>query len=103
MPEVYTEENKKFYKSGINLENILMSKEELLKYRKYYINHTYSEVYEKLVEEKGKIFTERTFQKILAGDVRPNSYYREVPIYRKKSKRWELNGEPVSAISESGE
>lgn len=45
MPEVYTEENKNFYKSGVNYENILLTKEELLTYRKYYINHTYSETY----------------------------------------------------------
>lgn len=61
MPEVYTEENKNFYKSGINLENILITKEELLEYRKYYVNHTYLETYEKLVKEKGQIFTQRTF------------------------------------------
>lgn len=103
MPEVYTEENKNFYKSGINLENILITKEELLEYRKYYINHTYSEVYEKLVKEKGQIFTQRTFQKILMGDVRQNSYYSDVPIYKKTLKRWELNGKPVSTISETGE
>lgn len=103
MPEVYTEENKNFYKSGVNYENILLTKEELLAYREYYINHTYSETYQKLIKEKGQILTERTFQKILIGDVRKNSYYNDVPVYRKTLKRWELNGKPVSTILETQE
>jgi hypothetical protein len=39
-----------------------------------------------------------SFYKILIGDVRKNSIYKEVPIYKKKTKCWELNGVPVSTI-----
>lgn len=96
MPEVYTEENKQYYISEQVKTKALLSKEEVLKYRTYYINHTRAETYNKFLEERGPIIKERTFEKILTGDVRPESIYREVPIYKKQLKRWELNGEPVS-------
>ena len=103
LPEVYIEENKQYYISEQNKTKALLSKEEVLYYRKYYINHTRTEVYQKLLEDKGNILKKRTFEKILIGDVRDNSIYKEVPLYKKTQNRWELNGEPVSTIPESGE
>ena len=103
MPEVFTQENKNYYIYQKDKENASISPEELLEYRKYYQTHTYKEVYDKLIAEKGEVIKERSFQKILTGDVRPDSIYMSVPVFKKKTKTWELNGEPVSTISESGE
>ena len=103
MPEVFTEENKEFYKGAQNKTKKLLTDEEVLNYRKYYINHTREEVYLKFLEEKGDILKKRTFEKILVGDVRKESQYNEIPVYKKKLGRWELKGEPVSTILESEE
>lgn len=103
MPEVYTAENKRYYISEQNKTKALLSKKEVLEYRKYYINHTRDEVYNKFLNEHGNLLKKRTFEKILTGDVRENSIYKEVPIYKKSKKYWELNGEPVSTILESEE
>ena len=98
MPEVYTEENKQYYRSEKDKTKTLLSKEEILADRKYYMNHTRNEVFTKLIEDKGEIYKKRTFEKILIGDVRENSIYNEVPVYKKQRKVWELKGEPVSTI-----
>ena len=103
MPEVFTEENKKYYILEQNKEKALLSKNEIIYYRKYYMTHTANEVYEKFVQDKGDILKRATFKKILTGDVRKNSIYKEVPIYKKSKKIWELNGKPVSTILESEE
>lgn len=103
MPEVFTEENKKYYISEQVKSKALLTVDEVLHYRTYYIEHTREEVYAKFIEEKGQILKKNTFFKILTGDVRKESIYREIPIYSKYRKRWEINGEPVSTISESGE
>lgn len=103
MPEVFTEENKKYYTSGIVKNSKTLSNEDVLKYRQYYMNHTAKETYKKFVEDYGETLKERSFSKILTGDVRNNSSYLEIPIYSKVNKRWELNGEPVSTIHESVE
>lgn len=103
LPEVFTEENKNYYIYEKDKSKALISSTELLNYRKYYMTHTYKETYKKMVEEKGEILKERTFQKILTGDVRDDSVYKTVPIYKKGTKTWELNGEPVSTILESEE
>lgn len=103
MPEVYTEENKHYYASEQNKTKALLTKDEILKYRQYYVSHTRKETYDLLIQEKGNIYKERTFEKILIGDVRENSIYKDVPIYKKSQKKWELNGEPVSTIPGAGE
>lgn len=104
MPEVFTQENKDFYTYQRQKENTSLTLDEVLEYRKYYVNHTYKEVYQKLCEDKGKDFLkERTFQRILVGDVRPESSYLDIPIYKKSLKKWELRGNPVSTIPGSGE
>lgn len=101
MPEVYTEENKKYYKSGINRKTALLTEEEVLKYRTYYINHTGEDTFKYMVKEKGAIMKENTFKKILIGDLKQNNAYKDVPIYKKSTKCWYLNNEPVSTSYES--
>ena len=104
MPEVFTEENKRWYAGTQNQTKASLTKEEVLNYRKYYIDHTREEVYNKLVEDKGKDLVKKsTFYKILIGDVRDGSIYKEIPIYKKSQKTWIVNGEPVSTIPGSGE
>lgn len=103
MPEVYTKENKQYYRSEQNKTKVLLTKEEVLEYRKYYMTHTLNEVYNKFIKDKGKIYKRRTFEKILTGDVRENSIYNEVPVYKKMKKTWELKGEAVSTIPGAGE
>ena len=98
MPEVYTEENKKYYTSTQQQLRATLDTEEVLKYRKYYVDHTREEVYEKFFEEHGTLLKKATFFKILIGDVNPNSIYLTIPVYKKALKRWELNKEPVSTI-----
>lgn len=103
MPEVYTPENKQYYISEKCKTQALLSKDEVLKYRKYYVDHTRDEVYNKFVQDRGNILKKDTFRKILIGDVRENSIYLEVPVYKKSRKIWELNGKPVRTILGSEE
>lgn len=103
MPEVYTKENKQYYISEQVKTKAVLTPEEVLAYRKYYINHTRTEVYQKFLEDKGPILKESTFRKILIGDVRKESIYVSIPIYKKSLKCWELNGEPVSTMCESAQ
>ena len=89
MPEVYTEENKNYYRSGMVKETASFSLEEVLRYREYYVEHSMNETYKFMCEEKGKDFIkENTFKKIINGDVRDNSIYLEVPVYKTMQKKW---------------
>lgn len=104
MPEVFTEENKNWYKKEQNKVTASLTPKEVLNYRIFYVTHTRDEVYKKLVEDKGPDLVKKsTFFKILIGDVRDNSIYKDMPIYKKTIKKWILNGEPVSTIPGSGE
>lgn len=104
MPEVFTEENKKFYTSGIRQDSASLTPEEVLKYRKLYVDKDCKSVYAIMCEEKGKDFLkETTFKKILVGDVRDNSVYKNIPVYKKQKKQWFFQDEPVSTILESEE
>ena len=85
------------------MDKAILSREEVIAYRTYYIKHTRKETYLKFLQEKGSVLKERTFEKILIGDVRDTSIYKTIPVYKKSKKCWELNGEPVSTIPESGE
>lgn len=103
MPEVYTEENKNYYKtSGASKQKISIPLDKLLYYRQYYVDHTFEETWKKFLQENvdNKI-KKQTFQKILIGDVRLTSTYNTVPVYSKKNKIWEIKGEPVTTILES--
>jgi len=105
MPEVFTEENKLWYIRKYQQErNSIFSKEDVIKYRTYYINHNAFEVYQQVIKDKGENFTTLgTVKKMLCGDGKNNNFYQQIPIYSKKRHRWELNNEPVSTIHESGE
>jgi group I intron endonuclease len=101
MPEVFTEENKKYYTSEMNRKRALLTPEEVLEYRKYYIRHTAKETFDYMISQKGAIMKESSFRKILSGDIKKNSLYKDVPIYKKVLNSWFLNNEPVSTSLES--
>lgn len=87
MPEVYTKENKKYYTSELSRENnCIFTKEQVLKYRTYYINHTANEVFS-LVKKDGFDVKLSTVKKMLCGDGKNDNFYSRIPIYRKKKKR----------------
>lgn len=89
MPEVYTEENKKYYVSEQNKTKAILTKEEVLRYRKYYVDHTRDEVYALFLSEYGTGLLKRaSFFKMLTGDVRKESIYLDVPVYKKSQKAW---------------
>lgn len=107
MDEVYSEENINKHNMqkanpGSSNGNSLLSDEEVLIIRKYYVDHTLQETYEKF----GKKYKSKDgFRQVLG---RTYSY---LPIYSKIKKKWFLNNKvididnynPVSTISESGE
>ena len=105
MPEVFTKENKNYYIKDLSKkENSLFSKEEVLKYRKYYVHHSAKEVYELICKDKGSDYAKlSTVKKMLCGDGNQNNYYQSIPIYKKKEKQWYLNNEPVTTILGSEE
>ena len=90
MPEVFTPENKEYYRSGMAKETANLKPEEVLEYRKYYVTHTAEETYNFMLSEKGQDFPlkKNSFKKILQGDVKENSIYKDVPVYKKKTKEW---------------
>ena len=107
MPEIYTEELKQLHlkqksNPGALNGNALYSDEEVLEIRKYYVNHTLQETYDKF-GKKSK--SKEGFRGLIAGS------YKYLPIYSKIKKQWLLNNEvinidtykPVSTISGSGE
>ena len=103
MPEVFTKENRDYYMKEICREQCsAFSEEQVIKYRTYYINHSARQVYE-LVIKDGLDVKLGTVKKMLTGDGKNNNFYSQIPIYSKKRKRWEINGEAVSTIPESGE
>lgn len=82
---VYTEENKKWHKTkskalkGMNNGNSNYSDNEVIKIRKYYVNHTLRECYEKFGEKSKTI---ESFRCML------NYSYKHLPIYKKNLKKW---------------
>lgn len=85
-PDVYTEEAKEIHKKmggkkryGEKNVNAIYSDEEVYEIRKYYVNHSLRECYEKFGEKsKSKI----GFRSLI------DRGYKNVPIYRKNVKRW---------------
>jgi len=107
MPEIYTPEMKALHSKqkqnpGQLNGNALYTDEEVLEIRKFYVNNTLQETYERF-GNKNK--TKEGFRSLIA------SSYKHIPIYSKTKKIWTLNGQeiniddynPVSTISESGE
>ena len=101
LPEVYTEENKNWYKTqncqGEKGASATLSNQEVLQFRKEYVSKTAKEIYD--LYQLSNRLTYSSFQKVLWGE----SYIHNIPVYKKSKKQWYLNGEPVSTISESGE
>ena len=84
MPEVYTKENKakqlNFKKNfGSKNGNAILSNDEVLKIREYYVNHTLKECYEKF----GSCFKSITsFRSVI------DRSYPNIPKYSKILKKW---------------
>lgn len=83
MPEVFTEENKKYYiyqnSIGSNSAKAALTNEEVITIRQRYVNESAKEIY-KDYKDKVKY---QTFQGILWGRT-----YKNLPIYSKKKKIW---------------
>ena len=107
MPEIYTKENieihrKQIQNFGSQNGNAIYSDEEVLEIRKYYVNHSLTETYNKL---GSKSKSKSGFRSLI------DRSYTYLPMYLKKNKCWTLKGEiidindynPVSTISKSGE
>lgn len=109
MPEVYTKENIELHKKqlghkGENNINSLLTDNEILEIRKYYVNHTRQECFDKFGIN---VYTSKqAFFNILS-----RRCFKHLPCYLKNKKQWYLyenvidinNYKPVSTISESGE
>ena len=106
MPEIYTEENIENHKKqkqnfGSQNRNALYSDEEVLEIRKYYVNHSLTETYNKY---GNKSKSKSGFRNLI------DKSYSNLPMYLKKNKCWTLNGKiidinnynPVSTIPVSG-
>lgn len=106
MDEIYTEANIEAHRChrrnpGSKNGNAKLSEEQVSEIRKYYVDHTLQETYDRY----GHNYTKDGFRQIL------NRTYSNIPIYRKMKKCWTLNDavidideyNPVSTISESGE
>lgn len=83
MPEVFTEENKNYYKTGQskggNGASAKFTDEEVIAIRTRYVNESAKVIYE---DYKDRV-SYQAFQQILWG-----RYYSELPIYKKKEKKW---------------
>ena len=86
MPEVFTEENKQYYiyqnSKGEASNKSAFTNEEVMAIRTRYINESAKQIYE---DYKDRV-TFQSFQMILWG-----RYYNNLPIYKKKEKRWTNN------------
>lgn len=83
MPEVFTEENKKYYlyqnSQGSNGAAAKFTDQEVVEIRKRYVNETAKEIYQ---DYKDRV-SYQTFQAILWG-----RSYQNLPIYKKAQKKW---------------
>lgn len=83
MPEVLTEENKKYYSLektiGENSKNAVFTDKEVIQIRERYVNETAKEIYADYADK----ITYQSFQALLWG-----RHYNHLPIYKKKEKRW---------------
>lgn len=90
--------------SGEKNGNSLFSDDEVLEIRKYYVNHTLTETFNKFHKDYQKS-PKMGFRQII------DRAYKHLPIYSKIKKSWFLKGKPidieeynpVSTISGSGE
>lgn len=90
--DVYTEENKRYHREeGKRLKGSKnpfskIDAQTLLEARKYFVNHTRFETFEKFGQNYS---TPDGFRSALMGG------YPEIPIYKKNLKQWFFNGEPI--------
>lgn len=82
-PEVYTEENKNFYKyhatDGGNSDRAKFTNEEVMQMRERYVNEDARSIYQDYKDRCNY----QTLQQILWGRA-----YKNLPIYKKKQKTW---------------
>lgn len=83
MPEVFTKENKKYYiyqnSKGGKSATASFSNEEIIEIRKRYVKESAKEIYQDYKER----ISYQSFQEILWG-----RRYKELPLYKKKEKKW---------------
>ena len=83
MPEVFNEENKKYYiyenSRGANSKTAKFTEEEVITIRNRYVKESAKVIYE---DYKDRV-SYQAFQQILWG-----RYYDNLPIYKKKEKKW---------------
>ena len=83
MPEVFTEENKKYYiyqnSKGENGSSAKFTDQEVINIRKRYEEETAKQIYE---DYKDRV-SYQAFQAMLWG-----RSYKDLPIYKKKEKKW---------------
>jgi len=83
MPEVFTEENKKYYiyqnSKGENGASAAFTNEEVIQIRQRYVNESAKEIYSDYQDR----VSYQTFQAMLWG-----RSYSNLPIYKKKEKKW---------------
>lgn len=84
MPEVFTEENKEYYKKAANKRNYVFSDECVAQLRNLYVTHTAKELY----EPYSSLVEYSSFQSMLCG-----RSYHHLPYYHKKTKTWINPGE----------
>ena len=107
MPEVYTEDSIDLHRKqtsniGSFNGNALYSDKEVMEIRKFYVEHSLTQTFEKF---GSKSKSKSGFRNLI------DKSYLHLPLYLKKNKCWTLNGEPidinnynpVSTISESRE
>lgn len=83
MPEVFTEENKQYYKmeqsKGGQSASAKFTNEEVIAIRTRYVNESAKDIYQDYKDRASY----QAFQQILWG-----RYYSNLPIYKKKEKKW---------------
>lgn len=85
MPEVYTEERKVIHKTkfkslpGEKNANAILSDDEVMDIRKYYVNHSLKQCYEKF---GSKFSSKESFRFVI------DSSYLHLPVYSKVKKEW---------------
>lgn len=106
MDNIYTKENIELHKQqkanpGSKNGNAILTEEQVLEARKYYVSHTLQETFNKY----GQKYSKSGFRGVLT------KTYTHIPMYHKTKKQWTLNNEiidinnykPVSTIHESVE
>lgn len=83
LPDVYTEENKDYYKHGAKSvpQEKTFTDEEVMEFRKRYVNETGRQIYESIGGRNRCVY--ETLESALIG-----LSFTHLPVYRKKDKKW---------------